>query len=156
MDPASIDKVTENIYIGNAEGAYNLQMLKDRGITHVLTAGSNLEKKYPSQFIYCQLWISDFYTQDLFPYFREAIEFIDGSEKILVHCAAGISRSCSMVIAYLMVKKEMSLEKAFELVKSKRKVANPNPGFLKQLNDLEKLIRKGNLDLSKFEKKNDK
>lgn len=51
-DVASIDHITDKIYVGNEEGAYNKKMLEDRGITHILVAGNYLEKKYPNDFKY--------------------------------------------------------------------------------------------------------
>ena len=38
-----------------------------------------------------------------------------------------------MVLAFMMKKYKLSVEKALELLKSKRKVVNPNPGFMAQL-----------------------
>lgn len=71
--------------------------------------------------------------QNLMTTFGSAIEFIIQARKmggtVLVHCYAGISRSATIVIAYLMSEKQMSLPDAFKLVKSKRIVAFPNPGF---------------------------
>lgn len=45
----------------------------------------------------------------------------------------GISRSASVVIAYVMKAYNWSLEKAFEFVKKKRNCIRPNPGFVTQL-----------------------
>ena len=52
---------------------------------------------------------------------------------ILVHCAAGVSRSSSFVIAYLMRDEKLPYHKAFDKVKAARKWANPNSGFRRQL-----------------------
>ena len=56
---------------------------------------------------------------------------------VLVHCIQGISRSVSIVIAYLMVFRRMSLRAAYDLVRSQRPRAHPNPGFILQLLTLE-------------------
>jgi protein-tyrosine phosphatase len=42
--------------------------------------------------------------------------------QILVHCMAGVSRSVSLVIAYLIKHKDMNYEAAYTLVKSRRKI----------------------------------
>ena len=52
---------------------------------------------------------------------------------MLVHCYAGISRSATIVISYLMKEHGMSLQAATQLTRSKRWFINPNPGFVKQL-----------------------
>lgn len=52
---------------------------------------------------------------------------------MLVHCAAGVSRSASFVIAYLMKKRDMLYPDALRYVKERRKVISPNSGFKKQL-----------------------
>jgi protein-tyrosine phosphatase len=45
---------------------------------------------------------------------------------VLVHCYAGVSRSASVCIAYLMKKFNWSLEKSLWFIKSKRRFVNPN------------------------------
>ena len=57
----------------------------------------------------------------------------DRKQNVLVHCMAGISRSVSLVIYYLMKKYGMTFEEAWSLVKQKRSIANPNMSFQRQL-----------------------
>ena len=72
----------------------------------------------------------------------EAIGFIsenfDSKRGVLVHCSAGVSRSCSVLTAYLVSKHDMSLRNAFALVRSKRQYVYPNLGFWEALIALEK------------------
>ena len=63
---------------------------------------------------------------------------IEHGGNVLVHCYAGISRSTSIVIAYLMKNKKMSFNKALELIKEKRGKIQPNSGFVLQLKAYEK------------------
>ncbi|XP_043605656.1 dual specificity protein phosphatase MPK-4 isoform X2 [Bombus pyrosoma] len=81
--------------------------------------------------------ITDMPREDLLTHFEDSYEFIDHSlqqnEKILVHCYFGISRSATIVIAYLMKKYKKSFYDAFEAVKEKRRFVGPNAGFLAQL-----------------------
>jgi protein-tyrosine phosphatase len=46
---------------------------------------------------------------------------------------AGVSRSSSVVIAYLIREKGMTYDEAFGIVKVKRSIIDPNRGFVKQL-----------------------
>jgi len=59
---------------------------------------------------------------------------------VLVHCQAGISRSASLVIAYLMRENKMTLREAFLLTKEKRPAVQPNSGFMEQLVELDKQL----------------
>lgn len=54
---------------------------------------------------------------------------------VLVHCEQGVSRSASVVIAYLLAATHEfhSVTDALDFVKSKRGVIRPNAGFLRQL-----------------------
>ena len=58
-----------------------------------------------------------------------------GKEAILIHCQQGVSRSCSVVIAYLMCKEGMTYDDALKAVKRKRSVCKPNVGFEIQLRE---------------------
>ena len=50
-------------------------------------------------------------------------------EKVLVHCAAGISRSGTVVVAYMMAKYNIRYEDAVRMVRAKRGCVCPNQGF---------------------------
>ena len=62
---------------------------------------------------------------------------------VLIHCVAGISRSPSVTIAYLMTRRAHSLRAAALLVKRARKVAYPNVGFLTALREMERYAHGG-------------
>jgi hypothetical protein len=61
---------------------------------------------------------------------------VTAGRPVLVNCAMGISRSSSLVIAYLIVYQHMSFDEAYGVVLSGRPQANPNPGFVQQLQQL--------------------
>jgi len=58
--------------------------------------------------------------------------------RVLVHCLAGMSRSATIVIAYLLATTPMTAKEATEFVRSKRRVIRPNYGFTKQLEQYER------------------
>jgi protein-tyrosine phosphatase len=53
--------------------------------------------------------------------------------KVYIHCAMGISRSATIVIAYLIMHQQMSFDEAYEWVKARRSWICPNPRFMKDL-----------------------
>ena len=68
----------------------------------------------------------------------------------MVHCAAGSSRSATIVIAYIMWSKKMPYKEAFEFVKSKRSVVSPNQAFKNQLQLFEKELIENNYNIDKI------
>ena len=71
--------------------------------------------------------------------FTDSIKLCGG--KILIHCYAGISRSATVCLAYLMKSRRMRLEEAFEFVRKVRAVISPNLGFMMQLSKYETELR---------------
>ena len=64
----------------------------------------------------------------------------------MVHCKVGASRSATIVLAFLMIKRYMTVQEAVRMVRAKREIA-PNEGFLQQLCDLnDKLYYSGYFD----------
>lgn len=61
--------------------------------------------------------------------------------RILVHCAVGVSRSATLVLAYLMLYHSLTLVEAIKKVKDHRGII-PNRGFLRQLLALDRRLRK--------------
>ncbi|ROV97974.1 hypothetical protein VMCG_07061 [Cytospora schulzeri] len=53
--------------------------------------------------------------------------------RVLVHCTQGVSRSATIVAAYLMWRKRETAAKVLAFMKSKRPRVHPNYGFLDQL-----------------------
>ena len=147
-----IDKITDKIYLGEKAAFKDLEYFSKEKITHVLSLidfdfslpeGSNLVHKLIS--------IEDDQKSNLFKIIKECIEFIEKSEKIFIHCMYGVSRSPSIVIAYLMWKTHCSYYDTYFFVKNRRRFIDPNDGFVEQLKLFEKLIKKDNYDLNKIE-----
>ena len=58
---------------------------------------------------------------------------LDEGGKVLVHCSQGVSRSTTLLIAFLMWRSNQAYDDTFQQVKAGRGVANPNIGFICQV-----------------------
>lgn len=58
-----------------------------------------------------------------------------------MHCVAGVSRSASLCMIYLVKYERMTLRQAYHYVKSARPIIRPNIGFWKQMIDYERKLR---------------
>ena len=63
---------------------------------------------------------------------------------------AGVSRSATIVIAYLMWTQHLKYKEALEKVKEKRPLVGPNEGFEKQLEMFEKYLIDNDYDIEKI------
>lgn len=130
-------RINENIYLGDVTGASNKFMLKRNNITHILTVAQGIYPKFRGQFNYKLINILDSPSANLKKFWPECISFIkqaiQSGGNILVHCFAGVSRSASTVIAYLMQEEGLTYQQAFKHCKACRPFINPNPGFKRQL-----------------------
>jgi len=116
--------------------------LETVGITHIVTVGSeqHLTPQWPSRFRYLRIYLEDEPAANLVSAFDEATAWIHAALEangcVLVHCAAGISRSVTIVCAYLLRyhgDRFLSATHAVSHVQKARPWASPNHGFLKQL-----------------------
>ncbi|KAG0266517.1 hypothetical protein BG011_002007 [Mortierella polycephala] len=86
------------------------------------------------------------YQKNLQSEFPKAFEFIEEAKslggKVLVHCQLGVSRSASLVIAYMMKTQQMKLTEAYDFVKARSGVISPNMSLMYQLSEFEKSLKK--------------
>ncbi|NXI56957.1 DS13B phosphatase, partial [Chloroceryle aenea] len=143
-----VDQVWPNIYLGDAWAARSKTTLQSLNITHILNAADgpysiNTGAKYYKdlQIEYYGVEAFDDPSFDLSIFFYDAANFIGkalntSGGKVFVHCAMGVSRSASLVLAFLMIHENMTLVDALKTVSAHRDIC-PNSGFLSQLRDLD-------------------
>ncbi|NXK03398.1 DS13B phosphatase, partial [Herpetotheres cachinnans] len=143
-----VDQVWPNIYLGDAWAARSKTTLQSLNITHILNAADgpysiNTGAKYYEdlQIEYYGVEAFDDPSFDLSIFFYDAANFIGkalntSGGKVFVHCAMGVSRSASLVLAFLMIHENMTLVDALKTVSAHRDIC-PNSGFLSQLRDLD-------------------
>lgn len=79
--------------------------------------------------------------QNLSQYFTVCNDFIHAARlregNVLIHCLAGMSRSVTVAVAYIMAVTPLNWREALKVVRAGRAIANPNLGFQNQLQDFE-------------------
>ena len=144
---AQIAKITDSLYLSAAHPR-SVQKLRNLGITHVINATKEVADVKAEDIQTIRVLVNDLPTAQLGEHFDKVADKVDkviksGSGKVLIHCVAGVSRSASLCIAYLMKYHDMSLLDAYTHVKSRRPVIRPNAGFFRQLIDYEKRLHGG-------------
>jgi atypical dual specificity phosphatase len=133
-----------NLFLGPLSSASFTAFISSHSITHILSIGSTPDTHIPGV-VYNRLSLTDSPSSPISKTIDAANDFIDAaiashnrSGKILIHCSAAVSRSPTIVVAYLMTRHRLSLKQALGLVVRLRPSVSPNAGFLAQLRDLEK------------------
>ncbi|UMM28061.1 hypothetical protein L5515_011068 [Caenorhabditis briggsae] len=139
-------KLTSFLYLGNAETAKNRDILNKHSISHVINVTSNLPNTFEDDpnMRYLRISADDNASHNLTKFFPEAISFIEDARRngsaCLVHCLAGISRSVTICLAYLMKTEMCTLDSAYEWVQKRNASIAPNFHFMGQLTDYEKML----------------
>jgi protein-tyrosine phosphatase len=122
------NQVTDSLYIGGAQLTGVSEKLKEMGITSVLKLYES-PPDWPPGFVVYNMPHPDgepISDDRMSRHIRFITDEIKVGHKVLVVCGAGISRSSTAVLAYL-VSTGMSLPDAYRLLKSHHSIANPNP-----------------------------
>ncbi|CAH2277189.1 dual specificity phosphatase 1 [Pelobates cultripes] len=132
------------LYLGSAYHASRKDMLDALGITALINVSANCPNHFEGHYVYKSIPVEDSHKADISSWFNEAIDFIDSVKKIggrvFVHCQAGISRSATICLAYLMRTNRVKLDEAFEFVKQRRSIISPNFSFMGQLLQFESQV----------------
>jgi protein-tyrosine phosphatase len=142
------DSSAGKLWLGNAHSALSPESpkhLQDLEIRAILNCSALLPMPFPDEFEYCHIPLRDTCEQKLLTKYLElGVRFLDMKLNqgygVLVHCAQGKSRSTTVIIAFLMLKRNYSLKDALLLIRSKRSIAAPNLNFFLQLQQLELAI----------------
>ncbi|XP_078134846.1 dual specificity protein phosphatase 5 [Sander vitreus] len=125
------------LYLGSAYHASRQDYLSDLHITALLNVSRRDLQPAKGHYDYKWIPVEDNNMADISSHFQEAIDFIDhvkqSGGKVLVHCEAGISRSPTICLAYIMRTQHLRLDAAFDIIKQRRAVISPNFSFMGQL-----------------------
>jgi dual specificity phosphatase 12 len=160
LDPPGLDPMNQlpehpNIYIGGLQVLDDLDALDTAKITHILSILEYDHCDWPEydKFRRLLVQVEDGEDEDILQHFDTAFKFINSALStngvILVHCAIGISRSATIVCAYLMREHGLNPEEALERVRQGRPFCEPNDTFTEQLEVYHKMLKAGSEDEAK-------
>ena len=134
------------MFLGSYQNACDINELRRNKINYILNCAAECTNiNLPKDIIEYHLNIKDEKNFCLFPFFEEANIFINkvrfSGKILLIHCKFGISRSVSLVMAFLIKNFGFNVKNAFNFIKRRREQINPNQGFINQLIDYEKYIK---------------
>ena len=139
-------EVAPRVFLGGAVAADATHLLAHLGVTHVLNATEELLPPPPAAgFAFLRLPLRDDEAEDVSVHFERAAAWVDaalaGGGAVLVHCHEGRSRSVALVAAWLMASRGLALREALAAMRAARPEAQPNPGFLAALAELDAALR---------------
>ncbi|XP_013778636.1 dual specificity protein phosphatase 19-like [Limulus polyphemus] len=144
-----VAEVIPRLFIGSQDVAEDLNLLHQMNVTHILNVATGVPNVFEEEFIYKRIGILDLPEANIRMFFDGCFQFIDDGLQeggVLVHCNAGVSRSATLVIGYLMNREKLCLDEAFGKVKSVRPFIKPNVGFMEQLRQYEKELYENAID----------
>lgn len=139
-------EILPHLYLSCRKGASNKQSLEANNISRILNVTNEAsEYQHLEGFTYHQIAVEDKHEVNMLECLPRAFSFIEeaklANEKVLVHCHAGMSRSVTVVLAYLMKFEGLTLNNAYDFVKQKKSNISPNFSFMEQLVQFENSLR---------------
>jgi len=139
-----INEIMPRLFLGDLCAATNKTVLTKFGITHLVDASGHNHVRVPS-ISYHEVHVVDTDSANIKDHFEASNRFIhdalvDPDSQVLVHCFRGVSRSATLILAYLLrqdVLGDRTLDELLAFVRESRAAAYPNRGFWKQLKQFE-------------------
>jgi protein-tyrosine phosphatase len=142
-DIVNVTRITDKLYLGGI--IYDIgtfkRFVEEEGIDAILSVWDDemlpTDELGVSRDDYMYVYISDNEQANIMQYFGPTYDFLtqkidDENKRVFVHCHAGLSRSATVVICYLMQRRHLSLTDAYNHVLERRKI-KPNNSFIRQL-----------------------
>lgn len=140
---SELNEVLDHLFIGSARSVTDTA-LRQKGITCIINCSMTAPTYSMNNIKYIPIMVEDNEKSNIARFFDEVLnlikeEYVAGG-KTLVYCVAGISRSATLCIAYLMKYNNMTLRNAFRHLRSRRRIIRPNNSFFRQLIDFERRL----------------
>lgn len=141
-------EIIPRVYLADLYTSTNPSALRQLKITHILSVMPgevDIPPWDPSRHL--QLAFEDMPFVEIVPHLKTAVHWIQRAlesspeARVIVHCFQGISRSSTIVAAYLIATRGYSVSRALDAIRAARPVAQPNFGFVIQLKEYAELFK---------------
>ncbi|KAF9416959.1 hypothetical protein BGZ94_010073 [Podila epigama] len=130
FDPSIMREMQEvhpGLFLSGSIPSESLEYLQEKGITHIIQVTDINTPRFPGDFVYKLICVPDMAETNLIKHFPDTFKFISEAiakgGKVLVHCQAGASRSVTIVCAFLMKTRGLSVDEALKSVQALRPIA---------------------------------
>jgi protein-tyrosine phosphatase len=140
--------ILPNLWLGNLDILHDSEFLTENNITHVITLLEMEVTTYPMvkrkiKQMYIKIYDAD--DAPIGTVFEATSAFIDDAlaagGAVYVHCLMGMSRSPTILAAYLIKKHAMTAKEALDYLQSVRPIVDPNSGFREALEKWERNVK---------------
>ena len=143
MSSASAAEILPRLFVGDKAAAEHLPYC---GVRNVVNATERVPCHHEARGVnYLRVDVDDNEMAPIHKHFEASNRFINlalaANDGVLVHCHSGISRSVTLVVAYLIAERGFSLDAAIAHVCEARPQARPNPGFMRRLQAYEQQLK---------------
>ncbi|KAJ9456235.1 putative rhodanese domain-containing dual specificity protein phosphatase [Diplonema papillatum] len=133
------------LYLGAAHDANREEEIRRLSITHIVNLQQETATKRWDNIRYLHITVSDHSDSPIARHFNDVIKYLEEARSsggvALVHCRQGISRSATVIIAYLMNLMRVPYKLAHDVVRRRRAVINPNLGFVTALEGFQEHLK---------------
>lgn len=140
----SVSEITPSLHLTSVYGATK-ENIERKGITLLVNSAQELPKQEIMGVESVKLFLDDTPHAPISSHFDHVAdkihEHVHRGGRVMIHCLLGVSRSTTILLAYLMKHRGMSLKSAYDMVAARRTCVRPNPGFWRQLMDYEKRLQ---------------
>lgn len=128
-----MDEVAAGLYVGTAADATDEPRLREHDVTAVVSLTHDAVE--PARTPVTDVPMTDGPRNDREAFDRavtETLSRLDADDPVLVHCAAGSSRSPSVAATALALHEDIDLAAAFEQVADRRDAVDPHAALVRQ------------------------
>jgi len=135
-----MSRITPLLYLGDINDAKNFDFMKARKVSLIVNCAAEIPNYFPEKINYIRMNWNDDPSQevkkDLLKVTPTVLNEVQSGRVVFIHCAAGISRSATVMVYAITRLYGWNLQQALNFVKKGRGIIRPNEGFMKQLIEL--------------------